>query len=131
MKKIFISCCIICALLFCGCANQGTGDMNNDVGEIEEIEETVPDNSNLETNKDSALPSGFVIDEELALEIGNAVLKSVCGEEFMKETEASVKEHADRFVISRGLKNKRITGGGMWVSISKKNGQILKIQGYE
>lgn len=131
MKKIFISYCIICALLFCGCANQGTGDMNNDVGEIEEIEETVPDNSNLETNKDSALPSRFVIDEELALEIGNAVLKSFRGEEFMKETEASVREHPDRFVIYRELKDKRYVGGGMSVSISKKNGQILKIQGYE
>lgn len=72
---------------------------------------------------------GFIVDEKLALEIGNAVIKSVYNENILLQTEFVVYELKDKdiFVVSRIPKGDEKLGGDYNVAVNKKNGAILKI----
>lgn len=82
-------------------------------------------------------PEDFQIDEKLALEIGNAVIKSYCTgyeDDVLEKTEGGVykiKENMDSeiFVVYRWYPDS--VGGGHYVAISGKDGAILKIWGDE
>ena len=69
-----------------------------------------------------------IIDEKLALEIGNAVLKSVLGQDIITDTEFLVCEFKDKdiFIVSRSLKEYEM-GEDYCVAISKKDGAILRV----
>ena len=71
---------------------------------------------------------GFTIDEELALDIGNAVLRRVYGENVIEDTRFLVGKIAgkDCFIITRLPKNHPALGGEYNVAINA-NGEILKI----
>ena len=70
----------------------------------------------------------IIIDEKLALEIGNAVLQSVFGQNLITDTEFLVGEVKDKdiFIVTRVLKGVEM-GGDYNVAISKKDGAILRI----
>jgi len=63
----------------------------------------------------------------LALEIGDAVLKEVFGEDRLSDTIFYVSEinNQDFYIVSRFIEN--VAGGGYNVAISKEDGKILKI----
>ena len=69
----------------------------------------------------------FVLDEQTAYEIGNAILKRVYGEEKLKNTRFIVYEveGKDYFVVCRGPKAG--PGGGYNVALNKEDGKILRI----
>ena len=71
----------------------------------------------------------MIVDEKLALEIGNAVIKSVYNENVLLQTEFVVceLENKDVFVVSRMPKDSETLGGDYNVAISKKDGAIIKI----
>jgi hypothetical protein len=68
----------------------------------------------------------FVVTEALALEIGKAVLKHICGEEIFYENTLTVKEVKKFFVVSFTQEGYAL-GGDFNVAINKKDGKILKI----
>jgi len=63
----------------------------------------------------------------LALEIGDAVLKEVFGEDRLSDTIFYVSENnnQDFYIVSRFIED--VVGGGYNVAISKEDGKILKI----
>ena len=80
-------------------------------------------------NKDGAVNKDEIINEKLALEIGNSVLKSVYGEDIIDKTRFVVYEieNENIFVVSRLPKGKEFLGGDRNVAIRKTDGAILKI----
>lgn len=70
----------------------------------------------------------FEVDEKLALEIGDAILKKVYGESLLQNTYYIVKENAkeEYFVVTR-LPNDGVPGGDYSVVINKKDAKILRI----
>ena len=89
--------------------------------------------SDIDLNENTSNLKGFVVNEKLALEIGNAVIKSLQGEDSISNTEFIVYEIEGQnvIVVCRIPKNKQVLGGDINVAISKTNGQILKIWGGE
>ena len=67
---------------------------------------------------------GFVVNENLALEIGGAVLKDVYGEKSFSGKKLYVLDKETRFIVVLG---EDFPGRGYNVSINKKDGKILKI----
>jgi len=114
-----------------GCVNtnatQGVDKVSvQDVGKFVGV---VPD-SEFNLDDKSGIPSkGLIIDEKLALEIGNAVIKSVYNENVIEQTEFIVCELKDKdiFVVSRIPKGGETLGGDYNVAISKIDGKILKV----
>lgn len=69
-----------------------------------------------------------IMSEELALEIGNAVIKSICREEAFQRlniTYVSTLKNKDVYVVTKA--QKWHDGGGYSVSISKIDGSILRV----
>ncbi|MCD7855906.1 MAG: hypothetical protein LUG66_09890 [Clostridiales bacterium] len=68
------------------------------------------------------------IDENTALEIGNAVIKSVIGEEEFEKTHFAVREIKDRdiFVFSRYKADTEVLSGDICAAIGK-DGSVLKV----
>ena len=67
----------------------------------------------------------FTVSEELALEIGRAVLKDVFGEKAFEGRELWVLDEERHFVVA--LHKPYALGGGFSVFINKKDGKIIKI----
>lgn len=89
--------------------------------------------SDIDLTEDATNLKDFSVNEKLALEIGNAVIKSIQGEDHFNNTEFLVYEIEGQnvIVVYRMPKNKQVLGGEINVAISKTNGQILKIWGGE
>lgn len=126
---VLLSCSLL--LFSNGCVNtnatQGVDKVSvQDVGKFVGV---VPD-SEFNLDDKSGIPSkGLIIDEKLALEIGNAVIKSVYNENVIEQTEFIVCELKDKdiFVVSRIPKGGETLGGDYNVAISKIDGKILKV----
>lgn len=80
-------------------------------------------------NQDGAYNKDFIIDEKLALEIGNSILKSIYGESMLKNSDFIVYEVEGEniFVVSRVPKDNGTLGDDYNIAINKKNGAVLKI----
>ncbi len=131
MKKIIIILFIMLLALFLygylsGMLFQGDKIPPGDVGEFKGV--ISAQDINLD-EKEGISGQEIVIDEKLALEIGNAVIKSVFDEHVIKETEYRVFElrGKDSFVVSRLPRDKLMLGGDYNVAISKIDGRILKV----
>lgn len=119
---------LLLAVLVGGCTSNGNindkGEFlgvkeKGDVGYIEDLE-----------NVFGMSPEEVNIDEKLALDIGNAIIKSVCSRwdgDVLKNTQFIVYELKDQdaFVICRWYPDRM--GGDYNVAISKKDGAILKM----
>ena len=116
MKKILI-CMFICCCLLVSC---NSSNPEKDEGEFRGV---VP-----ASQVGGGIPVKYAIDEEMALEIGNAILKKIFGEEVIKNTRFIVCEvdGKDYFVVSRLPKNYEM-GGDFGVAINKEDGKILKV----
>ncbi|WP_313563861.1 hypothetical protein [Ruminiclostridium cellobioparum] len=87
-------------------------------------------NNNIDLNSDvGTYKKGINIDQEIALEIGNLIIKHVYGENVIKKTDYLVfeLEGQDVIVISRVPKGGNTVGGDYNVAISKKDASILRI----
>ena len=129
MKKIIFlivaNCLIFLMCGFYGCKHSNKIVETEGIKDEGEFEGLVDWDIDLE-NKVGAM--NIIIDESLALEIGNAVLKSVYGNDMMENTRFHVCELQGRniYVVSR-IPKEEILGGDKNVAIDKMNGQILKI----
>lgn len=79
-------------------------------------------------NESDIVSCEFVMTEKLALEIGNAVITSVYGEDVLTDTKFAVYELKDKdvFVVSR-IPCDEILGGDYNVALSKTDGRIIKV----
>jgi len=106
-------------------------DSKNEIEEENAVDEErydgVISNWYVDWGDDSCDIADFSIDEDLAIEIGNAIIKSAFGNNAITETRYIVREviEKDCFVVTR-LPKADIAGGDYSVAI-KKNGEILKI----
>ena len=133
MNIIILSLLCISMVSISGCANTNadvvkgeTGMTVNSTGEFK----GVVSNWNFDLEKQIGVPAkGLIVDEKLALEIGNAVIKSVYNENVLLQTEFVVYELEDKdvFVVSRIPKGGETLGSDYNVAISKKDGAIIKI----
>ena len=75
------------------------------------------------------LRKAFVIDQEMALKIGDVILEQVLGEEFIKSSRFIVyeAEGKDYFVVFRTRCTLDQMGGGISVAINKADGKILAV----
>ena len=124
MKKNIIFIILLLLLTSCNIAYEDT-----DIGTFEGV---VP-KGRFDIDKNNVvLPSGFYVNQELALSIGNAVIKDFSGEKFILESTYIVKEIQDEdiFIVTRFPKKNQL-GGDINVAIDKRNGCILKIWGGE
>ena len=124
MKRNIIICLLLLtiSLVFVsGCSN--TDDMPADDGKFL----GVVSNWNIDLD-DKEYAAEVVIDEKLALEIGDAVLKSVYGQDALAETKFQVCELKDKdvFVVTR-MPTEYEMGDDYNVAISKKDGTILRV----
>jgi len=72
--------------------------------------------------------SSFVVDEKLALDIGNAVLVHIFGDTILSDTYFVVREIADRgFIVVTRIPNSDVPGEDYSVAINKEDGRILRI----
>jgi len=129
---IFIIVCINMRVFFIDTEN--TKIAVEDIGTFNGLIEDWEININSDIDFVNSVPlNGFEIDQELALDIGNAVLQSLGGKALLEETEFIVYELKDKniYVITRVPKDNNILGGDYNVAISKINGTILKIWGGE
>lgn len=71
----------------------------------------------------------IVIDKNLALEIGDAAIKSTYSERAYVDTKLIIYDYknSDIFIVTRSPKDQGIIGNEICVAIDKKNGAILKI----
>lgn len=133
MNIIILLLLCISMVLTSGCANtnadvvKGAVDTTaNTIGEFK----GVVSNCDFDLESQTGIPAkGLIIDEKLALEIGNAVIKSVYNEDVLLQTEFVVCELEDKdaWVVSRIPKGGETLGGDYNVAISKKDGAIIKI----
>lgn len=120
-KTIFILLLFILTISLVGCAKQ---ENNKDVGVFEGV---VSWDINLDTYL--GYPIHDAIDEKLALDIGNVVIRSIYGEEILKKTDFLVcePEGHDFYIVSRMPKDKKMLGDDYNVAISRIDGRILKV----
>ena len=71
----------------------------------------------------------IVIDKNLALEIGDSVIKSTYSEKAYEDTKLVIYDYKNKgiFVVARTPKDESILGNEICVAIDKKDGTILKI----
>ena len=100
-KAIFILLLFILTISLVGCAKQ---ENNKDVGVFEGV---VSWDINLDTYL--GYPIHDAIDEKLALDIGNVVIRSIYGEEILKKTDMNIK---DRITIVSAISNHDESTGG-------------------
>ena len=135
MKINAIILSLLCILMFLtsGCvytdADVDQGEIGMSINTTGEFKGVIS-NWDLDLNSQSGVPvKELIVDEKLALDIGNAVIKSVYNEDVLLQTEFVVCELKDKdiFVVSRIPKGDETLGGGYNVAISKKDGAIIKI----
>lgn len=136
MKKLTIL-FMLCLLLtlISGCDNTNT-DVNSKGEFLGYVTGDYYDRDYYDSNY-GIYPGEFEIDEELALDIGNSVIKSLCGDnedDILEKTEFvvyKIKEDVDKdvFVVGRWYPDRM--GEGYYVAINKRDGAILKIWGEE
>ena len=132
MKKILFLAFIGCIIILCvACSN--TSSKNIKDGDEKLNQELIYEKSTHTSEVDLADNIGAVLDfeisEKLAVEIGNAVLKSVYNETILNNTKLilSENEKGNIFTISRVINDIYTDGGDCNVAISKTDGKILKI----
>lgn len=131
-------CCLL-VIFFSGCTNiiatQGVDNMlPQDIALDKSVVEWNIEDWGVKIDVESESPfKGFVVDDKLALAIGNAVIEALFGEDFIDKTRPNVYEikGENMFIIERVYKEPDIIGGDVCVAISKTNGKILKIWGGE
>lgn len=71
----------------------------------------------------------IIIDKNLALKIGDAIIKSTYSKEGYADTKLIITdyENKDIYVVSRIPKDPAVIGNEISVAISKKDGAVLKI----
>jgi len=105
----------VCALAACG-EKQGEG-----------VFKGIVSGWNTDLDDITLTYSDFVIDDKVALEIGDAVLKSILGDKF-NNTSFIVCEIADKnFYIITRIPDTNVPGVDYNIAISKEDGRILKI----
>ena len=122
MKKVFILILVLC-LMLCGCSDK-TEKGGEYVGENLGTRSNF--SLNLEERKDRlSANTSFAITDELAIEIGNAILKNPYNDDFMNETtyELTYIEDDGIYWFSR-RPVKPSLGGAYNVAIDKKTGAI-------
>ena len=127
---VFILCCVCMNFLY-GCTNIDTNQVsedgfnNSDEGDFLGIISDMDLALYVEDNNSKKL----VIDDKLALEIGNSVIKSVYGKDVLNKTEFLVYELKGEgvFIVSRIIKGGQTLGGDYNVAIRKETGSIIKI----
>ena len=125
MNNIILS--LICISMFAisGCSKVSTGISDKTDGEFK----GVVSNWSIDLNDQNGVSfEKLIVDEQLALEIGNAVIKAVYNEEILTQTSFLVYELEDEdiFIVSRIPKESKL-GGDYNVAISKSNAAILKV----
>lgn len=109
-----------------GCINKG-----DDINQNGEFRGVVEDEYfHLDNDNFGIFPGEFIIDENLALDIGNSIIKSYCSgweDDVLEKTNFIVCEIKERdiFVVYRYYPDSM--GGAHGVAINKNNGAILKI----
>lgn len=133
MNIIILSLLCIFIVSTSGCTNTNTDVIKEDIGMVVNTTgefKGIVSNWNFDLKSQIGVPAkGLIVDEKLALEIGNAVIKSVYNENVLLQTKFVVceLEGKDVFVVSRIPKSDETLGGDYNVAISKKDGAIIKI----
>lgn len=123
MKKIWI----ICILIICSLSFLASCQQNSDIENVTDFGDELWNDGVLE----EMYGIDVEIDKDLALKIGDTVLRDYLGEKADNtDLMISFVSNQDFYVISRGPKydpKKGTVGGGISVAISSIDGRVLKM----